>query len=88
MPGNGGNDDFREILPKRGLLFAEGQPNVVLCKPKLLPLKSFTLQKLENMQREAKEKAHEQLRQMGTDQEEADRLAANPNHVAESVSFE
>ena len=34
---------FREVLPKRGLIFQESSPQLVLCKPKLLPLKSFTL---------------------------------------------
>ena len=30
---------------------------MVLCKPKLFPLKSFTLQKLEKMKKEASAKA-------------------------------
>ena len=34
---------------------------MVLCKPKLLPLKSFTLQKLEKMQKEASAKAKGQI---------------------------
>lgn len=33
----------------------EDVPTMVLCKPKLLPLKSVTLEKLEKMQREAQE---------------------------------
>jgi hypothetical protein len=36
-------EPFREVLPKRGLIFQESSPQLVLCKPKLLPLKSFTL---------------------------------------------
>lgn len=33
----------------------EDVPIMVLCKPKLLPLKSVTLEKLEKMQQEAQE---------------------------------
>ena len=36
---------------------------MVLCKPKLLPLKSFTLQKLEKMQKDASEKAKDQMKE-------------------------
>uniref|UniRef100_A0A9J7WU78 BBSome interacting protein 1 n=3 Tax=Cyprinus carpio TaxID=7962 RepID=A0A9J7WU78_CYPCA len=46
---------FREVLPKQGQLSAEDVPTMVLCKPKLLPLKSVTLEKLEKMQQEAQE---------------------------------
>ena len=38
-------------------------PTVVLCKPKLLPLKSVTLEKMEKMQKEAQEQVKEQERQ-------------------------
>ncbi|XP_059802972.1 BBSome-interacting protein 1 isoform X4 [Hypanus sabinus] len=44
---------FREVLPKQGQLSFEDVPSMVLCKPKLLPLKSVTLEKMEKMQREA-----------------------------------
>ncbi|XP_078404090.1 BBSome-interacting protein 1 [Cetorhinus maximus] len=44
---------FREVLPKQGQLSFEDVPAMVLCKPKLLPLKSVTLEKMEKMQREA-----------------------------------
>lgn len=44
-----------EILPKHGLLFTEQSPMPVLCKPKIMPLKSVTLEKLEKMQKEAQE---------------------------------
>ncbi len=81
-------DSFREVLPKRGLLFAEDQPQMVLCKPKLLPLKSVTLEKLEKMQNEAKEKAKEQLLEQQREQEEDERRAKEGNVVSESVSFE
>ncbi|KAI4893632.1 hypothetical protein NFI96_023766 [Prochilodus magdalenae] len=46
---------FREVLPKQGQLSMEDVPTMVRCKPKLLPLKSVTLEKLEKMQQEAQE---------------------------------
>ncbi|CAD5111851.1 DgyrCDS1115 [Dimorphilus gyrociliatus] len=46
---------IKEILPQQGELYQEETLNPVLCKAKLLPLKSITLQKLEKMQREAQE---------------------------------
>ena len=40
-----------EVLPKAGLVVSEkGNLTEILCKPKLLPLKSITLQKLEEME--------------------------------------
>ncbi|XP_030058621.1 BBSome-interacting protein 1 [Microcaecilia unicolor] len=51
---------FREVLPKQGQLCVEDTPTMVLCKPKLLPLKSVTLEKLEKMQREAQETIRQQ----------------------------
>ena len=44
------------------MLYNEDIPNMVLCKPKLLPLKSVTLEKLEKMQKEAQETVKEQER--------------------------
>lgn len=38
----------------------EDVPTMVLCKPKLLPLKSVTLEKLEKMQMEAQEAVKQQ----------------------------
>lgn len=38
----------------------EDVPTLVLCKPKLLPLKSVTLEKLEKMQQEAQEVIRQQ----------------------------
>lgn len=43
----------KDCLPKQGLTYHEDMPTVVLCKPKLLPLKSVSLEKMEKMQREA-----------------------------------
>lgn len=48
------------MLPQTGQLFHEDVPSSVLCKPKILPLKSVTLEKLERMQREAQEAIIEQ----------------------------
>lgn len=41
------------ILPSENLLYEKEALDYILCKPKLLPLKSISLQKLENMQKEA-----------------------------------
>ncbi|CAG01295.1 unnamed protein product [Tetraodon nigroviridis] len=51
---------LREVLPKKGQLSIEDVPTMVLCKPKLLPLKSVTLEKLEKMQMEAQEAVRQQ----------------------------
>ncbi|KAM4703381.1 BBSome-interacting protein 1 [Rhinophrynus dorsalis] len=51
---------FREVLPKQGQLCVEDIPTMVLCKPKLLPLKSVTLEKLEKMQRDAQNTIRQQ----------------------------
>lgn len=50
---------FKEVLPKQGALYTEEATNFVLCKPKLLPMKSVTLEKMEKMQKEAQEKVKE-----------------------------
>uniref|UniRef100_A0A1I8H5K2 Tripartite motif-containing protein 2 n=2 Tax=Macrostomum lignano TaxID=282301 RepID=A0A1I8H5K2_9PLAT len=48
-------DALKPVLPQHGMLFQEHIPSAVLCKPKLLPLKSFTLERLELLQRDAEE---------------------------------
>ena len=41
-----------EILPKAGLVYSEkGNLSEVLCKPKIMSLKSVTLQKIEEMEK-------------------------------------
>lgn len=50
----------QEVLPKYGLLFTEQSPMPVLCKPKIMPLKSVTLEKLEKMQKDAQEAIKQQ----------------------------
>ncbi|XP_017777103.1 PREDICTED: BBSome-interacting protein 1 [Nicrophorus vespilloides] len=52
MSGIGGGD-LKPVLPKSGQLIIEDVDDLVLCKPRLIPLKSFTLEKLEKMQRDA-----------------------------------
>lgn len=47
------------VLPRQGLLYQEATLNYILCKPKLIPLKSVTLEKLEKMQRDAEIKLKE-----------------------------
>ena len=42
-----------EVLPKTGLVYSERGPlTEVLCKPKIMPLKSETLKKLEKMEKQ------------------------------------
>lgn len=41
---------LKPILKKQGQIILEDVPDLVLCKPRLMPLKSFTLEKLEKMQ--------------------------------------
>lgn len=46
-----GRVKLTEVLPKTGLVVSEkGALQEILCKPKLLPLKSITLQKLQEME--------------------------------------
>ena len=47
---------LQEVVPKSGLVFSEkGCLTYSLCKPKIMPIKSVTLQKLEEMERKAAE---------------------------------
>ena len=51
---------LHEVLPKAGLVYSEkGNLSEVLCKPKIMPIKSITLEKLEQM--EAAAAAHAAL---------------------------
>lgn len=47
---------IKSFVPKVGLLHHKESPQLILCKPKLIPLKSLTLEKLQNMQSEAEKK--------------------------------
>ena len=43
-----------EVLPKAGLVYSEkGNLNEVLCKPKILPIKSATMVRLEELEANA-----------------------------------
>eukprot|EP00232_Nephroselmis_pyriformis_P022137 CAMPEP_0182865018 /NCGR_PEP_ID=MMETSP0034_2-20130328/7472_1 /TAXON_ID=156128 /ORGANISM="Nephroselmis pyriformis, Strain CCMP717" /LENGTH=72 /DNA_ID=CAMNT_0024997299 /DNA_START=322 /DNA_END=540 /DNA_ORIENTATION=- len=45
---------LQEVLPKAGLVYSEkGNLSEVLCKPKIMALKSVTLEQLEEMERMA-----------------------------------
>jgi len=44
-----------EVLPKAGLVYSErGNLTEVLCKPKILPIKSATLLRIEEMEKQAR----------------------------------
>ena len=50
-------DQLEAVLPRAGVIFSESDElSHILCKPKILPLKSITLQKIEEMERAAFEK--------------------------------
>lgn len=55
--GTSGQIDI--ILPRSGILSQEEVSDYILCKPKLMPLKSLTLEKLEKMQEDAEKKLRE-----------------------------
>lgn len=71
IPGSkdsGGKEEpIKPIIPKDGILCYEEQPFFILCKPKLLPIKSVTIEKMEKLQREAQEKAMAQMSQINSD---------------------
>ena len=46
-----GGNKIKEIMPKAGLVYSEKATlSEILCKPKIMPLKSVTLVKLEQME--------------------------------------
>jgi len=47
---------IKHFVPKVGLLHHRESLQLILCKPKLMPLKSMTLEKLQKMQSEAEKK--------------------------------
>lgn len=51
---------LKEVLPRKGILYQEDFAYLALCRPKLMPLKSVTLEKLESMQKSAQEKLRQQ----------------------------
>lgn len=51
---------LKEVLPRKGLLYQEDNMPLALCRPKLMPLKSVTLEKLEEMHKTTIEKSLQQ----------------------------
>ncbi|CAF1505306.1 unnamed protein product [Rotaria magnacalcarata] len=51
---------IEEYLPTQGLLYFDEQLKYVVSKPKIMPLKSLTLEKLETLQNDAQEKLKQQ----------------------------
>lgn len=50
-----------EVLPKAGLVYSEkGNLGEILCKPKIMAIKSVTLEKIENMEKQAMQQAKQQ----------------------------
>lgn len=53
-----------EVLPKAGLVYSEkGNLSELLCKPKLMPLKSVSMQKIEQMEQRMQDKLRQQQQQ-------------------------
>ena len=79
---------FREVLPKHGHLYQEDIPTTVLCKPKLMPLKSVTLEKLEKMQKDAQDTVKEQ--EAEAMREESEMMSQRPggSEEAQVANFE
>lgn len=46
-------DTFKDYVPKIGLIYHKESPQLIFCKPKLMPLKSLTLEKLEKLQQDS-----------------------------------
>ncbi len=47
----------KEVLPKAGLVYSEkGTLTEVLCKPKILPVKSAALQRMEKLEAQQQQK--------------------------------
>lgn len=51
MPEN--QAKLKQVLPRKGLIYQEDKPTFIFCKPKLIPLKSITLEKMDKMKEEA-----------------------------------
>ena len=60
MSEEGKMSALEEYISHKGFLHHEDKAEYILCKPRLMPLKSVTLEKLENMQKEAEEKMKRQ----------------------------
>lgn len=51
------------MIATEGIIIYEESPSFILCKPKLMPMKSVTIEKLEQLQHQANEKAKRQMQQ-------------------------
>ncbi|KAK5644951.1 hypothetical protein RI129_006251 [Pyrocoelia pectoralis] len=54
------NTEPKPLFPKTGQLIIEDSQDLLMCKPRLIPLKSYTLEKLEKMQQEVQRLQKEQ----------------------------
>lgn len=57
---------IKSIIPNSGIVIQEENAFFILCKPKLLAIKSFTFQKMEQINEEMKEKFKKQTEQENT----------------------
>lgn len=53
MSLSGADREVNFVFPKSGNLFYEKKKEFLFCKPHLMPIKSYTLEKLEKMQLDA-----------------------------------
>ena len=54
---------LREIMPNNGIVYNEKHEfSEILCKPKLLPLKSMTIRKLEDLEKNFEKVNQEMLK--------------------------
>ncbi|CAJ0586212.1 unnamed protein product, partial [Mesorhabditis spiculigera] len=81
--------DLKEALgPLDALLFNEDSLSPIFCKPRLIPLKTLTTEKLEKMQAEAAEKMKEMeaetaaKRPMTVQRQQADRIEEEDEDAA------
>lgn len=70
---------LKEVLPRKGLLYQEDSAYLALCRPKLMPLKSVTLEKLEAMQKNAQDKLRHQQEQQQEHQGLSSGSSAKPH---------
>ena len=53
MENEDNDHKLKEVLPKTGLVYSErGALSEILCKPKIIPLKSAVLEKLQKLEGE------------------------------------
>ncbi|XP_065184737.1 BBSome-interacting protein 1-like [Sycon ciliatum] len=81
-------DQLREVLPSSGLLHYSLDTPSVLCKPKIMAMKSYTLQRMEEIQEQAQETLRQQEMEEQARQEEATALeaAAAAREAAEAAT--